>query len=128
MTQQWVSLLVVGCVLGFLCGGAYARRSKDDKWNTALGIGFAIVGVLSMGNLVMLAQKQRGAIAQANAKLACIADVVEAARNTTGYNSERDKTMLVWLNDQTPTNLKALQRVLADPPPALPQCEINWQD
>jgi hypothetical protein len=124
MTQQWISLLLVGIIMGFLLGGSFARRNKGDKWNMALGVAFAMVGVLSMGNLVILAQKQRQAFQQADAKLACISQVVDAARSSTGYNSIRDTAFLQYLKGETPVD--QLRDVLSAPPPPLPACDITW--
>jgi hypothetical protein len=124
MTQQWVSLLIVGTLMGFLLGGSFARRAKDDKWTTALGVAFASVGVLSMGNLVIIAQKQRAALEQADEQLSCIASVVEAARATTGYNALRDEALKQYLATNNPADLAA---VLNAPPSALPDCPIDWQ-
>jgi hypothetical protein len=124
MTQQWISLLLVGIIMGFLLGGSFARRSRDDKWNVALGVAFAMVGVLSIGNLVIISQKQRQAFAEADAKLACIAEVVEAARATTGFNVALDKALLDYLNTGSSLELKA---ILSAPPAALPNCEIAWK-
>lgn len=126
MTTQWASLLGVGIIMGFLLGGAFARRSKDDKWNVALGIAFALVGVVSMVNLVIVANKQRSAFAQADQKLACIAQVVEAARSTTGYNSIRDTALLEYLKSET--TVDSLREVLSAPPPPLPSCAIQWEN
>jgi hypothetical protein len=123
MTQQWVSLLIVGILMGFLLGGSFARRNRDDKWTSALGVAFALVGVLSMGNLVLITQKQRAAFANADEKLACIADVVDAARSTTGYNGLRDKALLTYLDSGNKAELIA---VLNAPPAALPNCPIEW--
>lgn len=123
MTQQWISLLAVGIIMGFLLGGSFARRTRDDKWNVALGIAFAAVGVLSMGNLVIISGKQRAAFEQADTKLACIAEVVEAARATTGYNAGLDKALLNYLNTGSSEELKL---ILSAPPAALPSCNIDW--
>ncbi len=125
MTQQWISLLVVGTVMGFLLGGSFARRAKDDKWTTALGVAFALVGVLSMGNLVIITQKQRAAFEQAENRLGCTSQVVEGARATIGYNALRDQALKTYLATDNPAELNA---VLAAPPAPLAQCEINWTD
>ncbi len=125
MTQQWISLLLVGIIMGFLLGGSFARRNRDDKWNVALGVAFALVGVLSMGNLVIIAGKQRQAFEQADTKLACVAEVVEAARSTTGYNVSLDKALLDYLDTGRSEELRL---ILSAPPAALPSCEINWDE
>jgi hypothetical protein len=125
VTQQWISLLLVGIIMGFLLGGSFARRNRDDKWNVALGVAFAMVGVLSMGNLVIIAGKQRAAFAQADTKLACVAEVVEAARSSVGYNISLDKALLDYLNTGRTDELRL---ILSAPPAALPSCEINWNE
>jgi hypothetical protein len=125
VTQQWVSLLLVGIIMGFLLGGSFARRNRDDKWNVALGVAFALVGVLSMGNLVIIANKQRAAFQQADAKLACVAEVVEAARSSVGYNITLDKALLDYLDTGRSEELRL---ILSAPPAALPSCEINWDE
>jgi hypothetical protein len=127
MTQQWASLAAVALLLGFLAGGAYARRSRDDRWNTALGIAFALVGVLSMANLVFISQRQQSYNDRAADKLACIAEVVQAARTTTGYNAVRDKALLAWITDPGRETSQALVATLANQPKPLPNCVIDWE-
>ena len=127
MTQQWASLAAVALLMGFLAGGAWARRAKDDRWNTSLGIAFALVGVLSMANLVFISQRQQAYNDRAAAKLACIAEVVTAARATTGYNSVRDTALLAWITEPTRDTAQALVAALANQPKPLPQCVIDWE-
>jgi hypothetical protein len=127
MTQQWASLAAVALLMGFLAGGAWSRRAKDNKWTTSLGVAFAMVGVISMANLVFIAQTQREYNTRAADKLACIAAVVQAARTTTGYNGVRDAALLAWINEPGRDTARALVATLANPPAPLPNCVIDWE-
>lgn len=127
MTQQWASLAAVALLMGFLAGGAWARRAKDDRWTTGLGVAFALVGVISMANLVFISQRQQSYNARAADKLACIAEVVTAARATTGYNGLRDAALLSWINEPSRDTARVLVATLANQPKPLPNCVIDWE-
>jgi NADH:ubiquinone oxidoreductase subunit 2 (subunit N) len=127
MTQQWASLAGVAALMGFLLGGAWARRSQGDNWNTALGVAFALVGVISMANLVFIGQRQTTYNSRAADKLSCIAEVVTAARATTTYNAARDVALLAWITEPGRETAAALIATLVDAPAPLPQCAIDWE-
>jgi hypothetical protein len=87
---------------------------------------FFIVGLLAVVDILYVQLRQQDNEDRAKAKLDCVVAVVEAARDTTGYNGIRDAATLRWVEFPDPETADALKLILANPPAPLPDCEIAW--
>ena len=97
------------------------------KKNDLLTLLFLIVGLLAVVDLVYVSVKQKANEEQADKQLSCIAQVVDAARNTIDANAGRFEALRVWAENPTEQNRLAVEEAVKNAPAALPDCEIDWK-